>query len=166
MQGESSHSELIVPEAAAEFRGDASQLRGEPAEPRGAEVIRGFLPASPLVGHLGIELQSLGPDRAVLRLPFAQHLATIGDVVHGGAIGALVDTAAMAASWSTDEIPDDLRGTTVGLSLDFLAAGRGQDLTATARVLRRGSSLCFCDVEVAGQDGRLVAKALVTYKLG
>jgi acyl-coenzyme A thioesterase PaaI-like protein len=59
-----------------------------------------------------------------------------------------------------------LRGTTVGMSVDFLSAARSQDLTATARVLRRGSSLCFCEVEVAGGDGRLVAKALVTYKLG
>jgi acyl-coenzyme A thioesterase PaaI-like protein len=33
-------------------------------------------------------------------------------------------------------------------------------------VLRRGGSLCFCDVEVTDGDDRLVAKALVTYKLG
>jgi uncharacterized protein (TIGR00369 family) len=135
-------------------------------EPRGAEVIRGFLPESPFVGHLGIELQSLEPDTAVLRLPFTERVVTIGDIVHGGAIGALIDTAAMAASWSTDDIPDDLRGTTVGLSVDFLSAARSQDVTAVARVLRRGSSLCFCEVEVTGNDSRLVAKALVTYKLG
>jgi uncharacterized protein (TIGR00369 family) len=135
-------------------------------EPRGAEVVRGFLPKSPLVQHLGIELRSLAPDTAVLRLPFRDQVTTIGDVVHGGAIGALVDTAAMAASWSRDEIPEDLRGTTVGMSVEFLSAARGVDLTATARVLRRGSNLCFCDVEVAGDEGRLVAKALVTYKLG
>jgi uncharacterized protein (TIGR00369 family) len=140
--------------------------RAHGGEPRGAEVIRGFLPTSPFVGQLGIELQSLEPDTAVLRLPFAESVVTIGDVVHGGAIGALIDTAAMAASWSTDEIPEGLQGTTVGLSVDFLSAARSQDLTATARVLRRGSSLCFCEVEVAGEDACLVAKALVTYKLG
>jgi uncharacterized protein (TIGR00369 family) len=138
----------------------------ERAEVAGAEVIRGFLPESPFVGHLGIELQSLEPDGAVLRLPFTDRVVTVGDIVHGGAIGALIDTAAMAASWSTDEIPESLRGTTVGLSVDFVSAARGQDLTAAARVLRRGSSLCFCEVEVTGQDGGLVAKALVTYKLG
>ena len=53
----------------------------------------------------------------------------------------------------------------MGLTVDFVAAGRG-DLVADARVLRRGGSLCFCDVEVADADDRLVAKALVTYKLG
>jgi acyl-coenzyme A thioesterase PaaI-like protein len=30
-------------------------------------------------------------------------LVTIGDMVHGGAISALVDTAAMAAPWSAIE---------------------------------------------------------------
>jgi uncharacterized protein (TIGR00369 family) len=161
---------VIVPEhaevAADQGSEDVEPAGARSAEPRGAEVIRGFLASSPFVGHLGIELQSLERDTAVLRLPFADRVVTIGDVVHGGAIGALIDTAAMAASWSTDEIPEGLRGTTVGLSVDFLSAARGQDVTTTARVLRRGSSLCFCDVEVTGEDGRLVAKALVTYKLG
>jgi uncharacterized protein (TIGR00369 family) len=161
---------VIVPEhaeaPATQGSGPAQPARGRGAEPRGAEVIRGFLPKSPFVGHLGIELQSLEPDTAVLRLPFTDRVVTVGDIVHGGAIGALIDTAAMAASWSTDEIPEGLRGTTVGLSVDFVSAARSQDLTAVARVLRRGSSLCFCEVEVTAEDGGLVAKALVTYKLG
>jgi acyl-coenzyme A thioesterase PaaI-like protein len=34
-------------------------------------------------------------------------------------------------------------------------------------VLRRGSSLCFCEVKVSGaDDDKLVATGLVTYKLG
>jgi acyl-coenzyme A thioesterase PaaI-like protein len=40
----------------------------------------------------------------------------------------------------------------------------GRDLLADARVLRRGGSLCSCDVEVRAGES-LVAKALVTYKL-
>lgn len=132
----------------------------------GAEVMRSFLTASPFAAHLGLELRSIDADRATLCLPFSPPLATMGDVVHGGAIGALVDTAAMAAAWAVDELPAELRGSTVGLTVDFLAAARGRDLTATARVLRRGLSLCFCEVEVAEDDGRLVAKGLVTYKLG
>jgi uncharacterized protein (TIGR00369 family) len=142
------------------------------AEGRGGEELKGiavmeeFLAASPLARHLGIETVSLEPDVAELRLPFAEQVVTVGDVVHGGAISALVDTAATAASWCTDEIPDSLRGTTVGLTVDFLAAARGSDLLARARVVRRGSTLCFCDVEVRDSDERLVAKALATYKLG
>jgi uncharacterized protein (TIGR00369 family) len=135
--------------------------------PSGAEVIAEFLRHSPFVLHLGIRLESIEPDRARLVMPYRDELATIGDVVHGGALTALVDTAAMAASWSAHE-PEggQLRGTTVGLSVDFVAAAESQEVEADARVLRRGRSLCFCDVDVTDADGRLVVKGIVTYKLG
>lgn len=135
---------------------------------RGSELIAAFLEHSPFVGHLRMEAREIEDDRAVLALPFREEVVTIGDVVHGGAISALIDTAAMAASWSALEIEGEPpRGTTVGLTVDFLAAGRGQELLAEARVLRRGSSLCFCEVKVRGADGGgLVATGLVTYKLG
>jgi uncharacterized protein (TIGR00369 family) len=133
--------------------------------PAGAGIMREFISASPFARHVGIEIDSLEADRARLRLPFTEPLATLGDLVHGGAVSTLVDTTAMAAAWCTDEVPDSLRGTTVGLTVDFVSAGRG-DLVADARVLRRGGHLCFCDVEVTDGDDRLVAKALVTYKLG
>lgn len=134
--------------------------------PDGAELITEFLKHSPFVGHLGMRLVEIEPELARIELPFAESVVTIGDVVHGGAIAALVDTTAMAAAWSAAEVTDAPRGTTVGLSVNFVAAARGQDVTATARVVRRGSSLCFLDVDVANADGELVAKGLVTYKLG
>jgi uncharacterized protein (TIGR00369 family) len=137
------------------------------AQPQsGVAIITEFLRHSPFVLHLGIRLDSIEPDRARLVMPYRDELATIGDVVHGGALSALVDTAAMAASWSAHETSGQLRGTTVGLSVDFVAAARGQEVTADARVIRRGSSLCFCDVDVTDAGGALVAKGIVTYKLG
>jgi len=131
---------------------------------RGSELIAQFLLHSPFVGHLGMELREIEDDRALLGLPFSEEVVTIGDVVHGGAVSALVDTAAMAASWSAIEFDGEPpRGTTV----DFLAAARAQELLAEARVLRRGSSLCFCEVKVtSAAEGKLVATGLVTYKLG
>jgi acyl-coenzyme A thioesterase PaaI-like protein len=44
------------------------------------------------------------PDRAVLWMPLADSLPTLGDVVNGGAISSLVDTAAAAAAWSGAEV--------------------------------------------------------------
>src|SRR3954453_7999736 len=106
--------------------------------PSGAEVITQFLRHSPFALHLGIRLDSIEPDRARLAMPYRDELATIGDVVHGGALSALVDTAAMAASWLAHETSGELRGTTVGLSVDFVAAARGAEVTADARIIRRG----------------------------
>jgi len=132
----------------------------------GAEIIRQFLPNSPFVGHLGLRLTNMQPDSATLIMPFAESLVTIGNTVHGGAIASLIDTTAMVAAWSGAEAPANGRGTTVGLTVSYLAAANGEDLQATARVLRRGRSLVYLDVEVSSASGTLVAKGLVTYKLG
>ena len=135
---------------------------------RGAELIVEFVKHSPFAKHLGIEVRSIEDDHAVLALPFGEEVVTIGDVVHGGAISALIDTAAVAAAFSAIEFDGEPpRGTTVGLTVDFLSAARAQAVQADARVLRRGSTLIFVEVKATGvEDGTLVATGLVTYKLG
>jgi uncharacterized protein (TIGR00369 family) len=145
---------------------EAGPPQAEKAGPTGAEIITEFLKHSPFVGHLGIRLVALQPDRAELELPFRDEVVTIGDTVHGGAIAALLDTAAMSASWSTTKAPENMRGTTVGLTVQFLAGARSANLTARATVIRRGKSLCNVEVDISTADGELVAKGLVTYKLG
>ena len=131
-----------------------------------AETIRQFLPTSPYVGHLGIQLVSMEPGMATLLLPFKDELITIGTVVHGGAIASLIDTAAMVAAWSEGESPAKMRGSTVSLTVTYLAPAQHEDLQAIAHVLRRGHSLVYLDIEVHTISGNIVAKGLATYKLG
>lgn len=132
----------------------------------GADIMREFLPHSPLVGHLGIQVVHLGEGEAILRLPFRDELATIGRIVHGGAIATLADTTAMAASWAGAEVPETLQGSTVALSINYLAPADGASLTATARIVRRGRRLVTVQVDVRTDDDLPVATALVTYQLG
>lgn len=141
-------------------------MSAEATVPRGAEAVREFLRSSPFAGHLGMRIAALEHDRSQLELPFAESLVTVGDLVHGGAISALVDTAATAAAWATDDLPEKLRGTTVGLSVTFVAAARGADLTAVGHVVGRGRNLCYCEVDVTAPEVGTVARGLVTYKLG
>lgn len=132
----------------------------------GADIIRQFLPTSPYVGHLSIQLTTMQPGVATLTLPFADALVTSGTIVHGGAIASLIDTAAAVAAWSDAEVPTNVRGTTVNLTVTYLAPAEKEDLQAVARVLRRGRTLVYLDVEVSSASGRAIAKGLVTYKLG
>ena len=134
--------------------------------PSRREVIEQFIPQSPLVGHLGMRLESIGADEATLALPFRPELATMDDIVHGGAIAALIDTAGMAATWADDAEPESLAGSTVTLNVNFTAAARGQDLTARAVVVRRGRNLVFSEVKVTEPTGRLVATGTVVQRLG
>src|SRR3954470_4415460 len=102
----------------------------------GADVMAQFIPSSPFVAKLGIVADVLDADEVRLRLPWDPTNVTIADMVHGGAIAALADVAAMAAAWtSTEVVPDSLRGVTISMSMQFLAPARATDLIAIGRVL-------------------------------
>ncbi len=134
--------------------------------PTRREIIEAFIPNSPHAAQLGIRVISLGTDEAVLELPFRPELATMGEVLHGGAIGALIDTAAMAAAWATDQVPENPAGSTVALSVNFASAAVGVDLRAEAKVAKRGGRLSFCEVRVTDPEGAVVAHGIATYRFG
>ena len=134
--------------------------------PTRREIIQQFVPNSPLVRHLGMRLEAIEDGRAELVLPFRPELATMDDIVHGGAIASLIDTAGMAATWSDDTEPDSLAGSTVTLNVNYVSAARGQDLTATASVVKRGRNMVFSEVRVTEPDGRVVATGSVVQRLG
>jgi uncharacterized protein (TIGR00369 family) len=131
-----------------------------------ADALAAYIEHSPFAAHLALRTERIEPDHVRLAMPFREQLATVGDVVHGGAISSLVDTAATVAAWSGLESLDNARGTTISLTVSFLAAARGRDLVADGHVVRRGKTICFCEVDVEDGEGMRVAQGLVTYKLG
>ena len=124
--------------------------------------IEQWFESSPFGGRMGFELAGLAPDRAEVRLPFAAANSTQGEVLHGGAIAALIDVAGTTAAFAGDA--PSAAGATIGMTVDYIRAARGQDLLAVGRVLRRAGGLCFSEVDVRDPDDRLVAKGLVTYR--
>jgi uncharacterized protein (TIGR00369 family) len=130
-------------------------------------LIREFIVGAPYGKLLGMSLEALEPEGVAVRMSFRPEITTYGDVIHGGAIASLVDIAATAAVWHGADAEKVRRGTTVGFTVNYLAAGRGKDLVAEAHVVSRGKSLCVSEVKVWGEreDRVLVASALVTYKI-
>ena len=129
------------------------------------KLIEAAIVASPYGRLLGVVCEEIAEDRVRVRLPYRADVTTVGDMVHGGAIASLADVVATAACWASPRVAAGSRGTTIALSLQFLNAGRGQDLLATAEVIQRGKSVCVAEVSVEGRDGTLVARASATYKL-
>jgi uncharacterized protein (TIGR00369 family) len=137
----------------------------DPAGTDVEELIRQLIGGSPFAQRVGMRLASLGDDTAEVELPFAEGNVTVGDVVHGGAVAALVDVAAVAATWTGVDLEDPPPGgATLSASINYLSAARGERLQASARVTKRGHSICFSEVEVSGEDGRPVALGLVAYR--
>jgi uncharacterized protein (TIGR00369 family) len=126
-------------------------------------LVEALIPHSPHAAALGISIAEIEADRAVLEMPFKQDLVTMGDVVHGGAISTLIDTAATVAAWASDEVPESPSGATVAISVNFVSVARACDLRAEARIVKRGRKLSFCEVEARDPEGALVANGIATY---
>jgi uncharacterized protein (TIGR00369 family) len=111
---------------------------------------------------LGVELVSAGDGEAVLTMPTRAEMANRRDVVHGGFIAFLADSAmgrAMSAA-----LPEDERHYSFDLKLSFIATARiGERLRAVARVLHSGRRTGVAECRIEGEDGRLVATATATF---
>src|SRR5688572_11575973 len=120
-------------------------------------LVEGFIVGSPYGTLLGVVSEAIEVDRVRMRLPYRDAITTIGDMVHGGAIASLVDVAATAACWASPTMDPGARGTTIGFSINYLSAGRGQDLIATAEVIQRGKAIVVAQVSVHDRGGAEVA---------
>jgi uncharacterized protein (TIGR00369 family) len=119
----------------------------------------------PFGAHVGLSVDEAVVDRVVVRMHGSAHIMNGLDIVHGGATATLIDTAATAAAWATPEAKSTTRGTTVAMTINYLAAGQPGDLIAEGRVVSRGGTLTVVDVLARDAKGKLVAKGQVTYKL-
>lgn len=128
-------------------------------------MMESYTRPEPFFTLLGLEIEKVTKDFCRMRLPFRPQLRTAAEMVHGGAIASLIDSAGVVAVWSNVD-SSVTRGATIDLTVNYMAAAEGVDLTAEAQVIRRGRSVVFVDVNVTSPNGERVAKGLVTYKLG
>ncbi|HEV3012698.1 MAG TPA: PaaI family thioesterase [Actinomycetota bacterium] len=124
-----------------------------PAPPDDRELERGFIKL------VGLRITEAGGDRVVLTCPVTPDLHQPFGLVHGGVYATLAETAASvgASLWFGD------RGKVVGVSnhTDFLRAVRRGELRAEATPLSRGRTTQLWQVEIADEQGRLIAHAKV-----
>jgi uncharacterized protein (TIGR00369 family) len=117
---------------------------------------------SPATDWLGIEIVSTDDGQAALRMPTRVEMGNRADVVHGGFIALLADSAmgrAMSAVLRGGE-----RHYSFDLKMNFVAPGAiGEPLLAVARVLHAGRRTGVAECRVADGAGRLVATATATF---
>jgi uncharacterized protein (TIGR00369 family) len=100
-----------------------------------------------------------------LALVLEQRHANRSGIAHGGVIATLADAAGgFAGCWCP--IPGRIRrASTLSLTTDFIAPGRiGRRLIATGQARAGGRSIFYSTVEVAADDGKIVATATGVYK--
>jgi acyl-CoA thioesterase len=132
-------------------------------EPLASELeaaIRARLARNPFIKFMGITVPQLGRGYARFVLPFKPELANSIGLLQGGAIAALADEAVAFALYSL--VKEDETINTVEMKINFLAAVQEGEVTAVARISKRGRTISLGEFEVR-QGDRLVAKGLCTY---
>ena len=122
---------------------------------------RGRLKKSRLPALLGFHVESLAPGQAVLSMRVKGHHKQIQDVVHGGVLAALADTAAAIAAYTV--VPRGTEIATIELKINYLSAVPDGKIRAEGKVLRAGRNFVITECEVFDAKGRLAAKALLTF---
>ena len=136
------------------------QVTIEPLAPELEASIRKRLAANPFIKFVGIKAPQLGKGYARFLLPFKPELANSIGLLQGGVIAALADEAVAFALYSL--VAEGETFNTVEMKINFLAAVKEGDVTAEARIAKRGRTISLGEFEVR-QAERLVAKGLCTY---
>src|SRR5581483_5115099 len=102
---------------------------------------------APWVLELGLTVEALADDRAVLRLPWSERLAREGGGLSGQALMAAADTATVIAVSAA-------RGgfgpmTTVQQSTSFQRAVSGADVRIEAVLTKLGRRMAFADIALS-----------------
>ena len=114
--------------------------------------------------RLGVRIAELAHDRAVLALPYQPDHMNAGGVLNGGASASLLTLTGALAAWTGVNLDTKTDLRCVDLALQYLDAGRDEDLVAEARVLRRGRDVVFLEVVARSRADVPICKGLLTYQ--
>jgi uncharacterized protein (TIGR00369 family) len=146
--------------------------RGGQGEALDLDGLRQFVREHGLFSWLGLELEALDHERAVLAVPYDEKITNYvegsEDNVHGGIAATLIDTASGFALRTTFEQPERAALTTTDLHVSYLRPATG-DLRVEAEVVRAGGSMGVTEASVTSTapDGekREVATGSTSYRL-
>jgi acyl-CoA thioesterase len=117
----------------------------------------------PFIEDLGVEFISADNGRAVVALALTERHLNSWSVAHGGVLMTMLDVAMAVAGRSLD--PDAGAGVTVEMKTSFVQPANARTrLIASAHAFHRSSTMAFCDGEIRDTAGRLIAKAMGTFK--
>ncbi|MER5209807.1 PaaI family thioesterase [Streptomyces sp. NPDC002838] len=119
---------------------------------------------APWVLALGLTVEALDDDRALLRMPWSDRLSREGGGLSGQALMAAADTATVIAVSAARGAYGPM--TTVQQSTSFQRAVTGSDVLIEAVVTKLGRRMAFADITMTDENsGRIAARASTVYAL-
>lgn len=116
----------------------------------------------PYAELLGMRLED--GDAPVLVMPFGEVVLGRPGFLHGGAIGGLLEMAAIVALKAA--LDADVTIKPINLTVDYMRGGRDMDTRAAATIRRLGTRVANVDVQAWQDDPeRPIAAARLTFLL-
>lgn len=110
---------------------------------------------------IGMRFVGASRGEATVALELREELTRHEGLMHGGALASLLDTASAFAVLST--LSEGERTVTVDLTIHYLRPVLSGEVTARARVLRKGRRIATLTIEATDSAGSLAATAVTTY---
>jgi uncharacterized protein (TIGR00369 family) len=110
---------------------------------------------------VGLEVERLYEGGAVLAMTVNEQHLQIHNVVHGGVIATLADTAGAIAAYTVSAVGAELA--TIELKINYLLPIAKGKVEAEGTVLRAGRNFLVVECDVRNGQGQLAAKALMTF---
>lgn len=119
---------------------------------------------TPWIDELGMVVEALTENGAVVRLPWHERLTRDGGLVTGQALLSFADAAMVVVISSA--IGGFRRMATVDMTTSFLAPAFDTDIIARGEVIRRGKRTVFGRIDLEAADtGEAVALVQTTWTL-
>jgi len=116
---------------------------------------------APFADFLGIKITHVSPERVEAELAVRHELATVPDILHGGALMALADNLGGAAT--VVNLPKGARTATIESKTNFFSAiPVGETARAECTPLHRGRTTMVWQTRITRNDGKLCALVIQT----
>ncbi|MGU3495003.1 PaaI family thioesterase [Xanthobacteraceae bacterium A53D] len=135
-----------------------------PADADFERRVRESFARQPFMASMGAELGAVVAGRVEVVLPYDRSVTQQHGFFHGGAIGAIADTAGGYAAFTLFSASSTVL--TVEYKINIMAPGKGERLVAVGEVVRSGRTLTIVRVDVYGEaEGRRTHCATATQTL-
>jgi uncharacterized protein (TIGR00369 family) len=115
----------------------------------------------PFLAWLGARVEHAADGEAVVSVELKPELLNNQGGGHGGVVMTLLDNTMANAALSRIGFSREV--VTIDIHVAFMQPATGR-LTATGRATGGGRSVCFCEAHLADGSGRVVAKAMGTFR--
>jgi uncharacterized protein (TIGR00369 family) len=135
----------------------------QPVDAQYAERVRASFARQPAMATIGASIAQVRPGQVVVELPHAVHLTQQHGFLHGGILGAALDSACGYAGSTL--MAADAGVLSIEYKINFLAPARGQRFRLVGTVIKPGRTITVVEGHAFAIDGereKLVATMQTT----